>query len=287
MTENEKDFIVPRGWLLEAKQDFAKRFNIDMQDDGFYNRCMTIISQMIKNDEKFYALSSGVHLIMGIEFIETHSVGFYRFERTELCKILHDLMKSNSFLRFLELVEYVINFYCKEKDESILESFNDIAYISNKNIRLCYDEKYRFYPKGVEIFDKKLVNDILEFLQPYQKAHKELSGALQTLLKKSYRDSVDKTRLALEIFLKKLLDNDKSLENQKEKLNEYFGNDMHQNIKSMFLQILDFYAKYNNNEAKHNSGDFKEYEVEFLFYLVGNFIRLFIQIEKNRQENKD
>lgn len=55
----------------------------------------------------------------------------------------------------------------------------------------------------------------------------------------------------------------------------------------MFLQILDFYAKYNNNEAKHNSGDFKEYEVEFLFYLVGNFIRLFIQVEKCKQENKD
>lgn len=76
MIENEKDFIVPRGWLFESKQDFAKQFNINMQDDGFYNRCMTIISQMIKKDEKFYALLSGVHLIMGIEFIETYSVGF-------------------------------------------------------------------------------------------------------------------------------------------------------------------------------------------------------------------
>lgn len=68
-------------------------------------------------------------------------------------------------------------------------TFNDIACVSNTNIRLCYDEKYRFYPKGVEIFDKKLIDDVLEFLQPYKKAHKELSEALQAFLKKSYRDS--------------------------------------------------------------------------------------------------
>ncbi len=48
----------------------------------------------------------------------------------------------------------------------------------------------------------------------------------------------------------------------------------------MFMQILDFYAKFNNDKAKHNSGDFKECEVEFLFYLVGNFMRLFMGIKK-------
>lgn len=36
----------------------------------------------------------------------------------------------------------------------------------------------------------------------------------------------------------------------------------------MFSKILNSYTNLNNNEAKHNSGDFKEYEVEFLFYLV-------------------
>ena len=87
------------------------------------------------------------------------------------------------------MVEYVINFYYREKNENILMTFNDIACVSNTNIRLCYDEKYRFYPKGVEIFDKKLIDDVLEFLQPYKKAHKELSEALQAFLKKSYRDS--------------------------------------------------------------------------------------------------
>ena len=288
---NEKDFIVSKSWLLESKQNFAKRFNIEIYDDMFYNRCISAVSKLIDNKQNFNALSSAIFDIVGeinvdkIGFakivIDTNNMLNFNFKNTKLYNLLISLSNDKDFLRFIEAIEYIINFYCKEKDESILESFNDFATISNKNIRLCYDEKYRFYPKGVEIFDKKLINDILEFLQPYKKAHKELSEALQAFLKKSYRDSVDKTRLALEIFLKELLDNEKqSLENQKDDLFKYFGNDMHQNIKSMFLQIMDFYAKYNNNEAKHNSGDFKEYEVEFLFYLVGNFIRLLMQIKK-------
>lgn len=91
-------------------------------------------------------------------------------------------------------------------------------------------------------------------------------------------------RLALEMFLKELLSNQQSLENQKGSLNQHLGKYTHQDIKSMFLRILEFYTKFNNGKAKHNSGDFEEYEVEFLLYLVGNFIRLFMQVKKDRQE---
>lgn len=278
---DKNDFVVEKGWLLKAKQSFARRWNIEFQDGFFYSRCITIIAtKIVKNDERFYDLSRDIYLIEGAEFIEDYSKGFSFFKFTELYKILLNTAKKDEFCRFLELVECIINFYYKEKDENILATFNDIACISNLTARLCYDDKYAFYPSGVELFDEKLVDDVLEFLQGYAGAHKELSEALQCFLKKSYRDAVDKTRLALEIFLKELLNNDKSLENQKDDLFRYFDNDIHPNIKSMFMQILDFYTKFNNDKAKHNSGDFKECEVEFLFYLVGNFMRLFMGIKK-------
>lgn len=283
MNENKIDCAIPRGWLLENKQDFARRFNIvDLTDDKFYERFITIISSIVKNDVRFFKLSYEIHLIVGKEIAEQEDKWYGLFKHTKLYKILQSLVERKMFIEFLNLIEHIINFYYKDKDENILITFNDITRISNLNVRLCYDDKYRFYPSGVELFDKKLVDDVLEFLQPYKDAHKELSEALQAFLKKSYRDAVDKTRLALEVFLKELLNNEKSLENQKEFLCKYLGENMHQDIKSMFLQILDFYAKLNNNEAKHNSGDFKEYEVEFLFYLVGNFIRLFMQVEKDK-----
>ena len=277
---DEKDFVVKKGWLLQTKQDFAKRWNIDFQDDEFYNRCITIVSNMVKNDKNFYYLSREIHLITGKRFIEPHRENFALFKFTALYEILHSIARDDLLPDFLELIEYIINFYYKDKDENLLATFNDIACISNLSVRLCHNDEYKFYPSGVELFDEKLVNDILEFLQSYPKAHKELSEALQEFLKKSYRDAVDKTRLALEIFLKELLKNDKSLENQKDEICRYFGNEIHTNIKSMFLNILDLYTKFNNDKAKHNSGSFNEYEVEFLFYLVGNFIRLFMQIEK-------
>lgn len=280
---DEKDFVVKKGWLLQTKQDFAKRWNIDFQDDEFYNRCITIVSNMVKNDENFYYLSREIYLIAGKRFVEPHRNTFYLFKYTALYEILHSFAQDDLFSNFLKSIEYIINFYHKGRDENLLATFNDIACISNLSVRLCYNDEYKFYPSGVELFDKKLVDDILEFLQPYPNAHKELSEALQEFLKKSYRDAVDKTRLALEIFLKELLNNDKSLENQKDELCRYFGNKIHTNIKSMFLNILDLYAKFNNDKAKHNSGSFNEYEVEFLFYLVGNFIRLFMQIEKDKQ----
>lgn len=284
MNEYKIDCAIPRGWLLETRQDFARRFNIvDLTDDKFYERFITIISSIVKDDDRFFKLSYEIHLIVGKEITEQEDKWLYGlFNHTKLYKILQSLVERKMFIDFLNLIEHIVNFYYKDKDDSILSAFNDIARISNLNVRLCYDDKYRFYPSGVELFDKKLVDDVLEFLQPYKDAHKELTEALQEFIQKKYREAVDKTRLALEVFFKKLLKNNKSLENQKECLNQYLGEYIHQDIKSMFLQILDFYAKFNNDKAKHNSGDFKEYEVEFLFYLVGNFIRLFMQVEKDK-----
>lgn len=298
---DKKDFVVQRGWLFETKQDFARRFNIDILDNHFYERCITMISNIIgnraENQASFEKLCYKVYSIIGEKYTQKHyytTPSFHQmfnpktyefnFSNTNLYSTLNQLSQEATLLQFLEAMECILNFAKTEKDEDVILHFNDIACLSNKNVRLRYDDKYRFYPCGIEIFDEKLINDILEFLEPYVNAHKELSEALQTFLKKSYRDAVDKTRLALEIFLQELLNNKKTLENQKEELNKYLGNDVHQNIKSMFLQILDFYAKFNNDKAKHNSGNFSECEVEFLFYLVGDFIRLFMQTSKIKKE---
>jgi len=86
---------------------------------------------------------------------------------------------SDSILPFLQILEIIINFYYKEKNKEILNNFNDITYISNKPIRLIFDDCYRFYPSGVEILDEKLINDVLDFLKQYPKAHKEFSESLK------------------------------------------------------------------------------------------------------------
>ena len=164
MNEYKIDCAIPRGWLLETKLDFARRFNIEPYDDKFYERFITIIAKIVKNDDRFFDLSYEIHLIIGKEITEQEDKWLYElFNRTKLYKILQSLTERKMFIDFLNLIEHIVNFYYKDRDENILITFNDIACISNLNVRLCYDDKYRFYPRGVEIFDKKLVGCIRIF----------------------------------------------------------------------------------------------------------------------------
>ncbi|HHD0454258.1 TPA: hypothetical protein ACOS3E_000984 [Campylobacter coli] len=290
-----KNKNMERGWLFETKRDFAKRWNIEIED-RFYERCITLIGDII-NPEQLPELEQKIFLIVGeiykgkkkfsgiISMINYFNDTYFAFHETALCSLLIQLKD----VKFLEALENIINFCKKSKDDNFLSKFNDIALISNKPFRLYYNDKYEFHPSNIEIFDKVLINDVLEFLKNYPKAKKQLSEALKIFItKENYRDVVDKTRLSLELFLKQLLNNEKSLENQKDEILRYFGNLLDENFKKMFLEILNYYQGLNNNRAKHcksNSKEFEDYEVEFLFYLVGNFLQLFMTFNKFKKNN--
>ncbi|TKX34843.1 hypothetical protein CQA75_00965 [Campylobacter taeniopygiae] len=293
-----KNKNIERGWLFKTKRDFAKRWNIEIED-RFYERCITLIGDII-NPEQLSELEQKIFLIAGEtykgkkKFSGTISMlnrfnglhdSYFVFHETALYSLLMQLKD----VKFLEALENIINFCKKDKDDKFLLTFNDIALVSNKPFRLYYNDKYEFYPSNIEIFDKVLINDVLEFLKDYPKAKKQLSEALKNFItKENYRDVVDKTRLSLELFLKQLLNNEKSLENQKDEILQYFGNSLDENFKKMFLEILNYYQSLNNNRAKHcksNSKEFKYYEVEFLFYLVGNFLQLFMTFNKFEKNN--
>lgn len=284
------------GWLLEFKQDFSKRWNINIIDerqDMVYIRCIELCSKMIK-ESNINNISQQVFIAIGKEYIKENNnenpfikIDF-SFKGTKLYNLLsysnvkhgNKSIETPAFVEFLEMIEVIINCCYSEKDEKLLSDFNDILMLSNRGAMLVYDTKYRFYPSGIPILDKRVINDVLNFLEKYPKAHKEFSEALEYFIKNNnYRDCVDKTRLGLEIFLKELLNNDKSLENQLECIGNFLKNhNIHKEICNLFKNLLDTYKCLQNDNAKHDSGDFQKEEVEFLFYLCGSFIRLFMQI---------
>lgn len=288
-----KIYNIKQGWLFKTKRDFAKRWNIEIED-RFYERCITLIGDII-NPKQLSELEQKIFLIVGEiykgekkfsgvisvfnHFNNLHD-SYFAFHKTALYSLLMQLKD----VKFLEALENIINFCKKDKDDEFLLTFNDIVLMSNKPFRLYYNDKYEFHPSNIEIFDQVLINDVLEFLKDYPKAKKQLSEALKIFItKENYRDVVDKTRLSLELFLTQLLNNEKSLENQKDEILRYFGNLLDENFKKMFLEILNYYQRLNNNRAKHcksNGKEFKDYEVEFLFYLVGNFLQLFMTFNK-------
>lgn len=96
---------------------------------------------------------------------------------------------------------------------------------------------------------------------------------------KKERQIVDCLRLSFELFLKQFLRNEKSLEKQKPILGKYLENkNISVEIRNMYMQLFDYYEKYNNNHAKHNN-NVEHAEIDFLVYLTGSFLRFLITVD--------
>jgi hypothetical protein len=143
--------------------------------------------------------------------------------------------------------------------------------------------KVILYPHGDEFLDKEIVDYVISELQNYPKAAKYFEQALKIYQSgdtSQYRTLLDHLRFALEQLLKKVLRNEKSLENQKEVLLPWLRQKkLHTHVVSMYETLLfGRYAPYHNDAVKHNE-KFSLDEVEFMIYLTGSFMRLIIQLE--------
>jgi len=93
-------------------------------------------------------------------------------------------------------------------------------------------------------------------------------------------------RLSFELLLKKILNNKKSLKNQEKPLSEYLeGKNVPKELRNMYWKLIDYYAKYQNNYAKHYD-KVSSLEIEFIIYLTGTFIRFLITLEEYRNAQK-
>lgn len=92
------------------------------------------------------------------------------------------------------------------------------------------------------------------------------------------RNVLDDLRLSLEVLLRGILGNAKSLENQISPLGEYvrskggsaeFGN--------MFVKLVEYYTKYQNRYVKHNDGVLED-EVEFMIEITSSFMKHVVKL---------
>ena len=91
------------------------------------------------------------------------------------------------------------------------------------------------------------------------------------------RNIIDNLRVSLELLIKEILSNDKTLENNIKEISAYLKNkDCSQHFINMFIKLLDYYTKFNNDNIKHNYNLNKE-EIEFVFELTNSFIKILIK----------
>lgn len=118
---------------------------------------------------------------------------------------------------------------------------------TQKEVELCLD---KFYDR--ESLDELSI--ISESLDWYDKAKSLFeSGCKKYKSRNDLRGCLDDFRLSLELLLKEILHNERTLDNQLIPLNQYLAEKgVSSEISNGFRHFLDCYNKYQNNHVKHN-----------------------------------
>ena len=127
--------------------------------------------------------------------------------------------------------------------------------------------------------DRALIERTQHFLGPFPDALPIFEQAVQKHANGVFlRNVLDDLRLALELLLKSLLSNGKSLENQLSALGTFIkrrGGSTE--LASMFSKLVDYYTKYQNSYVKHDDAIIEE-EVEFIFELTASFMKHLVRL---------
>jgi hypothetical protein len=135
------------------------------------------------------------------------------------------------------------------------------------------------YPTGVRMLDEVLVENNLAWLRRYPKAAKPFEEALKIYMAKDpnqYRNMLDNLRVALEQMLQAVLNNQKTLENQKQEFLAWLKKQgAHSQIGNMYHELLfGYFTRYQNDAVKHHEDTYTSAEIEFILYATGTLLRL-------------
>lgn len=158
-----------------------------------------------------------------------------------------------------------------------LDKFKENASVTDLKSKLL--QQYSDFAEKPQIqVDKTLLDDTTHWLANFPKAHKQFVLALDKHSNKVYeRNLLDDLRLCLELLLKDVLNNTKNLENQISDLGNYQKErGISTEVRNMFTTLLNYYAKFQNENVKHNDR-VNPNEVDFILELTLTFIKLIIK----------
>lgn len=266
--------------------NFYKRWNIDLNEEerwnNFRNRVLNSylqIGYIIKSNERIEN-----------DFFET--IGIHRRSTNEW--IMEDFLDNglnksptyNYFLDAKDLKDFILGLQVifwmetltKNQKDIFLTGIQEAIVITGVPLGVKQiGTDVIFYPEGAKLLDEKLINDNLEWLSTYPKSYEAFKKALSEMGKVGReRDIADNLRLSLELLVKDILGNRKSLENQKTEIGAYLkSKNVSTEISNLLWTILDYYSKYQNNKAKHENAVPID-EVEFVLYLTGTIMRFLL-----------
>jgi hypothetical protein len=133
----------------------------------------------------------------------------------------------------------------------------------------------KFYPSGTKLLDKKLVEDVLDWLSKFPDEKKDFENALKALMAKRDNDAISDCYNCVEGTVRKILNSKKTLDGNREDLL------IKLNISQEWKSLLNNFITYANEYKRHASEKRHKTnpnEVEAFVYLTGLIIRLCIKV---------
>ena len=155
----------------------------------------------------------------------------------------------------------------------LIEQKNDLITVQDLKSKL-WSQYPEYIPEGEKILKSELVKETKHWLEHFKKAFDLYNSALKKFEAAHYeRNLVDDLRLSLELLLKDILQNDKSLEKQIGDVGAYQkAKGISAETTNMFNTLLDYYSKYQNKYAKHDD-NVNPKEIEFVIDLTSTFMK--------------
>lgn len=167
------------------------------------------------------------------------------------------------------------------KDMCELEKFANNEDVKNLKIKLITE--YSALDQDVDGINENLVKGTKHWLFEFQSSYRAYENALTKFKGKIFqRNLLDDLRLALELLLKSIFGNEKSLENQLNEIGRYVKNKGgSKEFSSMFQKLIEYYSKYQNSYIKHDDA-VKEDEIEFIFEITSSFMKHLVKLNKTK-----
>ncbi len=167
----------------------------------------------------------------------------------------------------------------KELCENEAFAGHDSAKVKKLKLQLVTRYSHLAAEASEQEINESLIEETRHWLDGHQQALQLFNAALEKFENRIFvRNLLDDLRLSLERLLRDVLGNSKSLENQVSHVGSYIEDrGGSKELANMFVKLLDYYTKYQNNYVKHDDAVIEE-EIEFIFEITSSFMKHLIRL---------
>lgn len=203
--------------------------------------------------------------------------------------VITKVNNANSFSNFGKQVPnkrtgllWNLQAFNKEQQFIIINDMCELErFANNDEVRQLKEklfERYGYLPK--ERIGSPKTEEVKKGLEKYPLAHKQYMSAMEKYKSGKYeRNMLDDIRLTLELLLKDILKNNKSLENQLSYLGDFLQkNSVSKELCNKAIKDVDYFNCYQNNHIKHND-IIEKNDIEYAIDIANSLISLVIKCD--------